>query len=145
MLNPFAEVNWHPAKRDLRKFAWSLIIGFPALAIIFALIHWARHGAAGMGLLWLALIGAGVGALCWLLPRPATPLYLAWYFVACCIGYVVSNTLLALFYYGIITPIGLVMRIFGRDAMHRRPDPEAQTYWRDVKTSVDSTAYYRQF
>jgi hypothetical protein len=29
--------------------------------------------------------------------------------------------------------------------MHRRPDPQAPTYWCDVKGQPDSTSYYRQF
>jgi hypothetical protein len=29
----------------------------------------------------------------------------------------------------VFTPVGLVMRMFGRDAMVRRFEPELETYW----------------
>ena len=32
MVNPFKEVNWNPGPRERRKFALSLIIGFPCIA-----------------------------------------------------------------------------------------------------------------
>jgi hypothetical protein len=31
------------------------------------------------------------------------------------------------------------MRLFGRDSMHRNPDPEAETYWTPVTRHTDET------
>jgi hypothetical protein len=53
---------------------------------------------------------------------------------------------LALVYYGVLTPIGLVMKLFGYDPMKKRFDSGAATYW--VKRPGEKTGpkrYFRQF
>ena len=58
----------------------------------------------------------------------------------------VSHVVLALVYYLVFVPIGLLMRLFGYDPMKRGFDPEAATYWtaRDPKAS-EPKRYFRQF
>ena len=145
MLNPFKDTNWHPGTVEKRAFARSLIIGFPILAAVFAVVGFWRTGAWPHGLLWLGLGGAGAGVVLWLLPQIARPFYLVWYFAACCIGIVTGNLLFALFFYAVITPIGLVMRLLGRDPLQKRPGPARPTYWRDVEKPVAAARYFRQY
>ena len=145
MINPFKDTNWNPDLAERRKFARSLVIGFPALAVVFALAGLAKTHTFPTWTLSLAAIGAGAGVVFWLVPQTAKPFYLAWYFLACCIGIVVSNALLTAFYYLVITPVGLLMRALGRDPMQRRLDPAATTYWRDAEKGVDPRRYFRQF
>ena len=145
MINPFKDTNWNPDLAERRKFARSLVIGFPALAVVFALVALVKTHAFATWTVWLALIGAGAGVVFWVVPQIARPFYLAWYFLACCIGIVVSNVLLAAFYYLVITPVGLLMRAIGRDPMERRLDPAAGSYWREAEKGVDPRRYFRQF
>ena len=145
MLNPFKDTNWHPGTVEKRAFARSLIIGFPILAAVFAVVGFWRTGAWPHGMLRLGLNGCGAGVVLWLLPQIARPFYLAWYFIACCVGFVMSNLLFAVFFYAVITPIGLVMRLLGRDPMTRKFDPAAASYWRDVKPPVDPERNFRQY
>jgi hypothetical protein len=145
MVNPFKDVNWHPDRVARRSFAVSLMIGFPVLAALFAVIAWWQTGKWGSGYLWLGGVGSGVGAILWVVPQLARPFYLLWHFLACCIGIVVSNALLAAFYYVVITPTGLVMRILGRDPMRRRWDASVTSYWTDAQTPVEPERYFRQF
>ena len=44
---------------------------------------------------------------------------------------IVSPIVLGVMFFGVFTPIGIVMRLAGRDAMRRRLDPPARTYWQD--------------
>src|SRR5437588_4852236 len=99
MLNPFKDVNWNPGLVEKRKFGMSLIIGFPCLALFFMVVTWLRTHTWQPGFMWIGAIGLALGAVLWLLPQIARPFYLAWYFVACCIGMVVGNTLLSVFYF----------------------------------------------
>ena len=86
-----------------------------------------------------------IGAVLWIVPQIAKPFYLAWYFIACCMGIVISNLLIATFYYLVITPTGLIMRALGRDPMKRKWDPNAKTYWEDTEKDIAPERYFRQF
>jgi len=85
------------------------------------------------------------GALFVAIPFLARPFYLLWYFLACCIGTVVGNLLLAAFYLLIITPVGAAMRAFGRQAVSKNFDRNIRSYWVDAEKSDDVEDYYRQF
>ena len=122
MINPFKDTNWNPDRAERRKFARSLVIGFPALAVVFALAGLVKTHAFPAWTISLAVIGAGAGAVFWIVPQIARPFYLAWYFLACCIGSVVSNALLVAFYYLVITRGAAHARARARsDAAAARP------------------------
>jgi hypothetical protein len=148
MINPFTEVNWNPDTGERRKFARSLMIGFPCLAAAFLLIGWVKTGAGNGYLslaLWLAGAGAGAGLVFFLVPAIAKPFYRIWYFLACCIGIVVSNLLLGGFYFLVLTLFGVVRRAFHPRAFPKSYDKQAATYWRDVEPAKDAGRYYKQF
>lgn len=144
-MNPFREVNWIPDKREKRIFARSLVLGFPALATFFSLIVWLSSHTWQPFLIWLALVGAALGAILWSLPSLARPFYVVWYFIACCFGFVIGNALLIAFYYVIITPIGLGLRAMGKLSLQKGFARSVATYWRDAEKTVDLKRYYRQF
>ena len=145
MLNPFQDTDWNPGLPARRRFASSLVIGFPVIAALLAVSGWVKAHAFPGWTLWLGLGGASLGTLLWLVPQIAKPFYLAWHFLACCLGIVVSNALLAATYYIVLTPAGLLLRLLGRDALARRRDPLAQTYWRKAEPAADPARYYRQY
>lgn len=121
------------------------MIGFPILAAVFLLIvHW-KTGNWPMWPVWLAAGGLVAGGLCWLLPAAARPFYLVWYALACCVGIIVSNLVVAAIYFGVLTPVGLLLRFVGKDPMERRWQPEAPTYWKAVEPSEDSRRYFQQY
>ena len=60
------------------------------------------------------------------------------------IGWVISHVLLALVYYLLLTPIGLLLRATGRDPLQRRLDPEAETYWIEREGDRPANTYFRQ-
>lgn len=146
MINPFKEVNWQPATPDLRKFGVTLVIGFPIVALVMLLLRRAFSGAWHVETsLWIAGIGAGAGVLFWLIPLIARPFYLVWFFLACCIGIVVSNVLLGLFFFTLVTLTGIVMRALGKLSFRKHPDKSLPTYWQDAERITDPKRYYRQF
>jgi hypothetical protein len=148
MVNPFAEVNWKPDLAERRKFAKSLVIGFPCLALILLLGGWIGKGKwdANLGLaIWLGGGGILAGAVFWAVPQMARPFYMVWYFLACCLGIVIGNLVLALFYYLILTPFGLIKRVIGKPALTKGFDKNATTYWKEAHTAEDPARYYKQF
>jgi hypothetical protein len=146
MVNPFKEVNWSPDLRERRKFALSLIIGFPCVAIVLLVLGWLR--GKGWNTPLAAVLGGGglsVGLLLLALPQFARPVYVAWYFIACCIGTVVGNLALAIVFFVLVTGLGLLMRALGRRPVRKTFDKRAATYWQDAEQVDDPSRYYRQF
>jgi len=70
----------------------------------------------------------------------------AWMVLAIGLGFLVSQVLLAAFFFLVITPIGLVARALGKDFLRLKIDPGATTYWipraGEEKTKED---YEKQF
>ena len=146
MVNPFKEVNWNPGPRERRKFAFSLIIGFPCIAVVLLVLGLLR--GKGLNFPLAAIVGGGgvaVGLLLLALPQITRPIYVAWYFVACCIGTVVGNLALGIVFFVLVTGIGLLMRAFGRRPVRKTFDKRAETYWQDAENVDDPSRYYRQF
>jgi hypothetical protein len=52
-----------------------------------------------------------------------------WMALAEVLSYISTRVILAVVFFGIVTPIGFVKRLFGWDPLHRRA-PEADSYWR---------------
>jgi hypothetical protein len=146
MFNPFREVNWSPSLAERRTFGWSLVIGFPSLAAVLLLATRLWSGTWRVPpFLWLGGCGLAAGALFVAIPRLAKPFYLLWYFLACCIGTVVGNMLLSAFYLLLVTPIGVALRAFGRQAVSKTFDRNIRSYWVDVENTDDVKDYYRQY
>ncbi len=146
MVNPFKEVDWNPSPAALRAFAKSLVVGFPCLGLALLIIG---RISSGQWEAQVPLLVAGCGVFAaivfWLIPRIAKPFYIVWYCLACSIGLLLGNALLALVFYIVVTLIGLGMRLLGRDPLNRKLDKNAKTYWLDVERDDDPQRYYRQF
>jgi len=146
MMNPFKEVNWNPDRAERRKFARSLIIGFPCIAVVLILAGWLKTGVWKLQpALMIGGIGFAIGLLLLVLPGISKPFYVLWYGFACVIGLVVGNTLLAVVFYIFITGVGLAMRAAGRCTVSKTVDKQAATYWKNAKPANDPQSYYRQF
>jgi membrane-associated phospholipid phosphatase len=58
------------------------------------------------------------------------PLYIGWMMFAFVLGWINTRIILGIFFYLILTPIGLVLRLTGKDLLDERMDREASTYWK---------------
>jgi hypothetical protein len=64
-----------------------------------------------------------------LFPGILHPLNVAWMRLGLLLNRVVSPIVLGIMFFGILTPVAMVMRIRGRDALQRRADPARPSYW----------------
>lgn len=130
------EINWQPSRKDLRIFAVLQVV-------FFAICAWLFLGASTA--IVVLSVSATVGVAGLALPRLIRPIYLAWMVAVFPIGWVVSHVILAAIYYFVFTPIGLVMRLFGRDAMQRKFEPDRASYWIPRPQEESTRRYFRQF
>ncbi|MDX2093562.1 MAG: SxtJ family membrane protein [Kofleriaceae bacterium] len=131
------EIEWHPSPQQLRRFGVALLCGFAALAVIAEVVL-ERHALAVV----LAGIGGGTGLVGLTGTVVALPIYWVWMGIAYVMGNITSRVLVATLFFGLITPIGLAMRLFGRDKL-QRTNPSST--WRDLPPVDDVRSYERQF
>ncbi len=135
------QINRHPTRRQLNQFGL-IWMGFVALAGFIAIFKFQLPGLARS--LWLASVL--VPLIGWLVPPFMRWVFLGMSYLAWPIGFVVSHVVLAIVYYLVLTPIGLMTRLFGYDSMKKRFDRDAASYWTErPPAAAESRRYFRQF
>jgi hypothetical protein len=134
------EVKKTFSKTELAWFGplFALFVGIIA-SILIRRLHWQVPA--------LLLCGAAavLVAVYYLVPSSQTRIYRGWLLSVAPIGFVVSHLLLALVFYLVLTPIGLVMRLLGHDPMSRAIDRQAASYWIERPKTAEPKHYFRQF
>ncbi|KKL83915.1 hypothetical protein LCGC14_1969970 [marine sediment metagenome] len=144
------QINWNPPRRQLRWFGLAGVAVFGVVGAVIFFTHrifWFELSAPAARATGWALwaVAAGCGVLAPTVPAALRPLYVGLSIVALPIGLVVSHVLLGVVFYAAITPLALLFRLIGRDALHRRLDPDAKTYWTPREEARDIKRYFRQF
>ncbi len=126
--------------RDLRKFG--LMVGgvFLGLGLLFYLRHkpwWPRFVWPGAPLVVLGAI----------LPRSLKWIYVAWMTLAMILGAMVSTILLTLLFCFVVTPLGLIARLAGKDFLSQKLEPQTTSHWlrRDDTKPKEKHEHERQF
>src|SRR5262245_14682647 len=129
----------NPTDRTLRQFAglWIVFIGLVAVRQELS----QRPTVA----LIVAILAVGIGVMGLLAPRLIKPLFVGWMMAVFPIGWVVSRIVLGTIFYLVFTPISLIFRIIGRDALALKPGSTNSSYWRSRPGSNDQKQYLRQF
>jgi Saxitoxin biosynthesis operon protein SxtJ len=143
------ELNWNPDRRTLRQFGFIALVGFGLLAAL----AWFERGVFAFGLGEVRpLVAAAFAALALLslsfsllFPRGNWPIYVGLSVVALPIGFVLSYVILGTVFYAIIAPIGLILRLLGKDPMNRAFEHNASSYWVDARPPRPRESYFRQF
>lgn len=98
-------------------------------AIVFALLA-AYLSWRGQGWWWVLLVASMV-VLTLALVRPSLLAHLNWVWtrLGLLIGAIVAPVVMAVIFFGVVTPIGLFARVIGKHFLYLRRDPAALTYW----------------
>jgi hypothetical protein len=94
-------------------------------AAIAGMRAWNGHADAAW---WLA-IAAAFAVLARFWTAPLAPLNRAWARLGRALHAIVNPVLMGLLFVVSIAPIGLLMRLAGKDLLRLRRDPSATTYW----------------
>jgi hypothetical protein len=78
---------------------------------------------------WVLALAAATALVTVVRAHWLAPFKRAWMRFGELLHHVVSPVVLGVIYFGVFTPVALVMRAFGRDAMCRRFEPARPSYW----------------
>lgn len=138
---PLIHVNWNPSRKDIRSFG---LIGLVALTAV-ALMLFFLKGVSFKVSLVIFFVGLFI-FLCSIVSFKLTRwLYLSLTFVTLPIGLFISFVLMSIFYFALITPLGLFFRLIGRDPLNRKFEPDAKSYWIERKKVTDIKRYFHQY
>lgn len=134
------KIEHNPSTRQLMVFGllWFLVFG------TYGVLAWLKTGIAikavvlgitavlipGFGLVWIGFL---------------RKIYVLASYATYPIGAAVSFIMLAIIYYGVVTPMGLILRLIGYDPLKRRLDRSAGTYWMSRKPERETKRYFQQF
>lgn len=92
-------------------------------------------------LLWCLGVAAAFAALALSAPQLLLPLNRLWMHFAARLGHVNNRVLLGLFFYVLVTPMGMAMRAFGNDPMTRARNSGTASYFTPVGRQADTETY----
>jgi hypothetical protein len=124
--------------RVVRRFGFVMAAAFAVLA---ALLLW-KHRPAGPYLLALTAVFALLAAAA---PRVLEPIEVAWMKLAGWLSIVMTFVVLTLAFFLVVTPLGLVRRLFGADSLHLKLDRSAATYWVPVEPDGPGSRHDRPY
>ncbi len=112
-----------PDNKLLREFGFIFGLG---IAVIFGLLRpWIAAEAFPV---WPWIFCGVLGVLALAVPKLLAPLYKGWMKFGTVMGSINSRIILGLMFYGMVLPMGLVMRLAGRDPMQLAFEPDRESY-----------------
>jgi hypothetical protein len=136
----WSDIPFAPPSRTLRQFAGLWVAFFGGLS---AWQGFARGHTAAAAV--LAAVAVLVGPLGLIRPQAVRWIYVGWMVAVFPVGWVLSRLVLAVMFFGVVTPVALVFRLLGRDALHRRARPAATSYWEPKPAAPTAASYLQQF
>ncbi len=127
------------SKADLRKFGFTMAGAF---GLFGGLAAW-RLPAGGI---YGYLLGAAAFFLIFglVLPGALKPVQKVWMTLALLMGWVMSRVILVVVFFIVVTPIGLFLRLSGKDILDKRSGVKRESYWTGHKQRMKDD-YENQF
>ena len=94
------------------------VVGFWPLVFRFEMPRW-----------WALVISLAFLTTALVAPRLLVPLNVLWFKFGMLLHQIVNPILMALIYYGAVVPMGLVLKMAGKDLLRLKWDPAAKSYW----------------
>lgn len=136
----WSELNLKPDHETLRGFGRAGFL-FCGVSAIVAFLYRPDTG-------WTVSMFAGAllfGGLSVLAPSSLRPLYLLLIVVGYPIGWLVTTLALLAFFYGLVTPLALLLRLVGHDPLRRSTRPGERTYWEKKRRDRSPKSYLRTY
>jgi hypothetical protein len=127
--------------REIRLWAMVMAGALTVVGLVQLLV-WDHRTAATV--LWIIAAAFFLPGL--MVPAALKPLYGLWMKFAMVLAWVNTRIILSLTYFLVFTPIGLILKLLGKDLIKEKWDPKATTYWIErERTPFDPSRYEKQY
>jgi hypothetical protein len=72
-----------------------------------------------------------------------TPLNIVWYKFGLMLGAIIAPIVMGVVFFAVVTPTGLIMKIFGKDLLKMKLNKNSKSYW--VNSDKSNSSMKRQF
>lgn len=134
------KIDRNPPQKVLKQFGLVL----PILGLIIGGFLVYKWGAWNIAVPLLAVLTV-VGIIGWFVPRFMKPIFVGWLYLTFPIAWVISHMILLATFYGVIFPIGLLLKAMGKDPLDRKWLPQEKSYWKPHPQAENRSRYFRQF
>jgi len=93
---------------------------------------------------WIIAAGSIV-AVATFIPVVVRPFLKLWLWIGKWVGFINTRIILGVFYWIMIWPIGMVLRMFGHNPLHLGGIGQSDSYWIERKEVWSSDSFKRQF
>ena len=77
---------------------------------------------------WPLIIAAVLGGLALVVPMALQPVYIVWMKFGNVMNWINTRIILGILFYGLFLPIGIVLKLLGKDSMRRKFDNKLSSY-----------------
>ena len=126
-------------KKELRSFG--VTIGIILLLIAGFLFY--KEKESFQLFIYIASSFIGIG---FIIPILLKPIYIIWMTFAIILGWFMTRVILSLLFFVIITPIGIILRLFGKDFLDIKKQATEESYW-NIRTNghLEKENFEKQF
>ena len=126
-------------RSELRKFGLTIGIVLSLWGVLF--LWRGKDGYAYLFIIAVVFLFLGCA-----LPPLLKPIYKIWMTLTTFLGWFMTRFILSVLFFFVITPIGFLARLCGKDFLDKKFKKKANSYWISRKTKkCDKISYERQF
>ena len=134
----FEEIkNIKTGKKDIRSFG----ITFGIIFLIIAGFLYYQEKDSFQLFIYLAGSFSSLGII---LPIILKPFYMIWMIFAVILGWFMTKVILSLLFFLVVTPIGLVLKIMGKDLLELKKQEVQGSYWNMRESKKEQNQNYEK-
>ena len=122
----------------LEKISSNRIFGLLFFLVFFIIAFWSFRGDVDQIKVWSIGFSVVFLVLGLINSKLLTPLNKSWHYLGIVLGMVVSPIVMGIIYFLVVSPIGFIMRLLGKDLLRLKFDKNIKSYWIN-KDKIKST------
>ena len=133
-------IDKNPSATNLR---WFGIVVAAFFGVVGGIVWYSTQSLTVPAVLWS--VGVGIAVVYYTVPPWRKAMYVGWMYLCFPLGWLMSHVILLATYYLVVTPIGVMLRLMGKDLLDVAIRPDAETYFVKRQPVTDKKQYFRQF